>query len=167
MSKAKAKSKFVFAVDQAATSGWALVALDSKQRPCLFGSGIARIYTRNGHADAANAIARSMQLSLDHNARLCAVMESHKGGRETRSTVLGYGRARGYWEALLAAHGIRGKMVSHVSPATWRTIMPTGERNKDGALRRASGLRPGIADHNRAEAICIALWALYKGEEHE
>ena len=150
---------YILAIDQAERSGWAVVEMPDLR---LVASGVA-----SNHLERTIAVARACELAGDCPLRV--IFEDHsdipaRSGFQT-ATLLGMGAARGHWETSLAIVGVKQAHFAHKATSKawrWSVFRKAGgstEQWKDRAIKWASAFakRP-IADHNEAEAICLAAF---------
>lgn len=172
-------------IDQATHSGWAIaigrkvVAHGVVKNP-LAGNGLEVF------AAHAAVVARALELA-GAPEQLLVAREEHGGmpldrltnhDRETsrkgrpgapeRSTksIIGLGKPHGYWQAALDAQGHPRRLRVDVEPTVWRRRVHgvVSGAVKQAAIDWASReLREVIADHNEAEAICLARFASVDG----
>jgi hypothetical protein len=167
----------VCAIDQAACSGWSLW-LDGK--PSKWGEA-------KGPAQCADVIRLVGDLTRDENgvSRVLIVFEDHssmrmmgqakKGVRKfgtSASTLLGMGRAHGWWEALLALVEHDPRAVIKVDPRQWKSKV-LGNRNlsRDDAMRaaqrHAEALGAVMPGPDEAVATVMAHYATFAPEARE
>lgn len=103
-------------------------------------------------------------LEAQYPGRVSAALEHVAAIPEMgRVSAFRFGFGFGLWEMALAAAGIP---YTKVRPATWKSAVLAGlGRDKAAARRRAQQLFPQaeallrrVGDHNRAEALLLALW---------
>lgn len=168
----------VLGVDQATVSGWAIALVGGK----VLESGLAK-----DHCMRAWAVQRAMRLVDNRAENLLFVFEDHsdiplsngarfnhknkQAPRRNAASLIGMGRALGRWEELLDAKLHPERLRLGVTSEDWRGRV-LGCRNalgtdelKQRAVRWAHGHMGNlnIADHNEAEAVCIAAWGALDG----
>lgn len=169
--------KAILCLDQATTSGWALIS------PCSPADASCRLISPVGpwafrsYGSASRTLAAVdtvLRAAVDlagAERDLVVVFEDHgtvpaRFGYST-STLLGMGAARGYWEhALDAIH--QPKVARYrVAPEQWRAAVlgtRVARAKKDAAKAAAVQWAHAVTEdrditHDVAEALCIAAWA--------
>jgi hypothetical protein len=168
----------ILAIDQAAVSGWSLW-LNSK--PSKWGEA-------KGPRQCADVIQLAGDLTRDEGgvSRVLVVFEDHsnmrmmgqakKGGARkfgTQSaTLLGMGRAHGWWECCLELvdHDHRARIK--VDPKTWKSkVLGNGSLNRDDAIkaaqRHAEALGAVMPGPDEAVACVMAHYATLAPEARE
>lgn len=168
---------FVLGIDQAAVSGWAIARVGGR----VLESGVARERSlREGVIMRAIELAGDVEelllvfedhsdIPLGHRARYNP--KTRMGPQRNAASLIGMGRALGRWEGLLDHYAHPERLRIGVTSADWRirvlgcTNKPGTEELKARAQRWARGQMPGaaMADHNEAEAVCIAAWGALDG----
>lgn len=168
----------VLGIDQAAISGWAIACVGGR----VLESGVARERSlREG------VIMRAIALAGGDVENLLLVFEDHSdiplgnrarydhrtkhGPQRNAASLIGMGRALGRWEGLLDHYGHPERLRIGVTSEAWRMRVlgcsnkPGTDELKQRALRWARGHTGSlaIADHNEAEAVCIAAWGALDG----
>ena len=174
--------KYVFGIDQAKVSGWAIAEVRGK----AIASGIAK-----NHAERNAALSDSRFLQRGafgaHYADVLVVFEDHSDFRmaygsnrkangqhqkpiRTQASLLSLGAARGRWEELLDMYQHPERLRLSVTPKDWRARVLSSRQSvgteelKERAKRWASAhVGRWIADDNEADAICIAAWGALDG----
>lgn len=161
----------VLGIDQARSSGWAVVRGD-------------RVLAMGRSTTTAKRLAAVREaLALTGGCTLVGVVEDHSGfvmsrGKKRRTdTLLGMGDKRGRWLELLALHGVRACMVS---PDLWRPAVlgvPKSTRTdpaKDAAVTWATRLVGSQGDgaewslgEDECEALAIAWWGAHSPQVAE
>ena len=169
--------KLVVGIDQAATSGYAVV---QRFRPVFW--GLVRT-----EEERRRVIASVVDLALGDLSEVLWVLEDHgkiplwykaapnaetgEDPERNTDTVLGLGEARGRWLGQLELCGVTDSRILKVPPTTWRHAVlkrrKPGQDWKQTAVEHASALALGVGstalDHNVAEALCIAMWGAFAG----
>lgn len=156
---------YVLAIDQARSSGYAVIELERRQvverGRCTLGDG-------------QRAVLRSLrQLPGFSYASLLVVMEDHrhlpvsKGG--SAATLLGIGDARGQWKALLSICEHPPSQLLLVEPREWRRVLGTRVNLQRDAwkaqarLWASAVLQVPVRDDDEAEALAMAYWGAWDG----
>jgi len=167
----------ILAIDQGASSGWSLWV---NSKPCKWGEA-------NGPRQCADVIQLVGNLTVDENgvSRVLVVYEDHsgmrmmgqakKGGRKfgtSAATLLGMGRAHGWWEALLALVEHDPRAVVKVDPRQWKSkVLGNGNLNREDAIRaaqrHAEALGAVLPGPDEAVATVMAHWATLAPEAIE
>lgn len=152
----------VLGIDQAATSGWAIVERDAREmlgRHVVLASGTVR-----SAIERREVIARAIDAACGEP--VVAVYEKHTAGGGSRwnpETMIGIGDSRGRWLEALELAGIKRRYCVGVVPAEWRRAM-IGPRRMDRTAWKATavlscrGRGVAVQSDDEAEAVLIALW---------
>lgn len=143
-----------FGVDPGSLSGWA-IANDPNS---VLTSGTAKtVAERFDAVETAEAYAREMGLPL------VGVVENWgSGGWRTVATAIGLGRSLGRWlELIELILGIRERDLVRPHPKTWQHHffehgMIQGKKSEE--MKGIACAFTGAADHNEAEACCLAMY---------
>lgn len=158
----------VLAIDQAATSGWAILSC-APMSLRLVEMGVAKTMAERERVvwqarDAAHNIYEWLVVMEDHS-------DFHFGrGNASVASLLGMGAVRGRWEEQLDRAQHPAKLRAKVTPKTWRKAVlglpgnATAERAKEAAIAYVVACltisegadRP---EHNAAEAYCMGAYA--------
>ncbi len=153
---------YVLGVDQAASSGWAVVELDQRR------------VVAHGVATTSEARRRALVGLRDlpgfRVRELLVVFEDHST-YPTKSTQQGIelGVSLGRWLELLDIFDHPARRRIRVAPAEWRRVMGTTayldrEAWKAQAKMWATTVvRSRVVSDDEAEAICIATWGAWDG----
>jgi len=168
----------VLGIDQGANAGWSLW-LNSK--PAKWGEA-------KGPQQCAQVleIVRSFTAEPDGVSRVLVVFEDHSSMRmmgtkkrgqartftTTTSTLLGMGRAHGWWEMGLALVGHDPRAVIKVDPRQWKSkVLGNGNLNRDDAIRaaqqHAEALGAVLPGPDEAVATVMAHYATLAPEARE
>lgn len=153
---------YVLGVDQAASSGWAVVELDGRR---VVAHGTAKT-----SPERRRALVGLRDLPYFHVRQLLVVFEDHSS-YPTKSTQQGIelGVSLGRWLELLDIFDHPARLRLRVAPADWRKVMGTTayldrEAWKAQAKLWATGcVRSRVVCDDEAEAICIATWGGWDG----
>lgn len=150
--------KFIaFAIDAGSVSGWA-IALHAEG---VLASGVAK----KAHERAA-VVERVWRLTQTKGYPLVIVTESfNAGGWRSHKALIGVGKALGRWlDHIELALDVKETHILKANVSKWRHHFFDHKLLKD-AVKVENGLKKlacsfaGVEDHNRAEAICLALFA--------
>ncbi len=162
----------ILSVDQGACAGWS-IWINSK--PTKWGEA-------KGTSQCADVIelATALTRSPDHDPdilRCLVVFEDHssmriggrrKGGKRTfdtsAPTLLGMGRAHGWWEVLLDQAGHDPRARIKVAPQTWKgRVLGMATANREASIeaakRHAEALGALMPGPDEAVATVMAHWA--------
>lgn len=157
----------LLAVDQAATSGFAIGLLAGVQARAIT-VGTARSAAERGKAiETAIALTRVQNETL---ADIHVIFEDHGDfyfgkGNGSVPSLLGLGAARGRWLEQLELAGVKKGKVCKVATKDWRRAVlglagnASAERAKSAAVTHARAVIGQDVEHDAAEALCILLWA--------
>lgn len=167
----------ILAIDQAATSGWAMARVtDGKVSELRSGTAKTSderkaVVSQLVWADyivSAQAMPVPSQHALKH---VQVVFEDHGGfhfgrGNMSMASVLGMGAARGRWLEQLEGVGLKKSRIQSVSPKAWRKAVlglagnASSERAKQAALLYARAKYGLSCTDDEAEALCMLAWAV-------
>jgi hypothetical protein len=147
-----------FAIDAGSTSGWAVA--DGNTPDDVLESGISK---KPEHRRDACAAAKGWQANT--GLPLIVVAEDWPGKWRSWKSALGIGRQWGMWvDHIHFTTGVKEGHILRVNPARWRNdlygpeMVREAQGHQDG-MRKLAVSFAGVADHNEAEARCIAIWA--------
>jgi hypothetical protein len=153
---------YVLGLDQAATTGWAVVELDQRR---VVGHGITKT-----SCDRRQVLSGLRDLPRFHARRLLVVTEDHSGfPLQSTQQGIGLGVALGRWLELLDIFDHPQRLRIEVTPAEWRRVLGTTARLerdawKAQAVRWASAVcGQKLESDDEAEAVCIATWGAWDG----
>lgn len=166
--------RLILCVDQAAKSGWCIVLpLNTRHAVAeVMSPGRGEIVDQ-GTATTFGARRSAMVQFAQHMLRrglrpsdTWLVLEDHaknSWGKASAATMVGTGKARGWWEEQWLMHDMVLAHVHAVPPATWRGAVLGSGRGGDEArwaaqreARRVLGVDVG---EDESEALCMGLWA--------
>jgi hypothetical protein len=166
--------RLILCVDQAAKSGWCIV------RPLTTAGAVAEVVSpdyrnivEHGTATTFGARRSAMVQFAQHVLRrglrpsdVWLVLEDHaknSWGKASAATMVGTGKARGWWEEQWLFHDMTHAHVHAVAPKTWRgAVLNTnkgGDVARDLAQREVRRVLGFDVCEDEAEAVCIGLWA--------
>jgi hypothetical protein len=144
----------VLGIDAGRVSGWAVTHAGEH----VVESGVARDL-----AGRIAAIGATRKVIAQYRAPLVVVAETWSaGGWRSHKALIGIGKAWGRWlETLERDLGVREQHIVLAHERRWRHhLFDAAELKGKGSdeLKRLSCTYAGVADHNQAEAICLAIF---------
>jgi hypothetical protein len=153
---------YVLGVDQASSSGWAVVELDQRR---VVASGTART-----SPERRRALSGLRDLPGFHVRQLLVVFEDHAGfPLQSTSQGIGLGVALGRWLELLDIFDHPVRLRLDAQPSEWRRVLGTTARlgrdawKAQAKLWATATVRRQVESDDEAEAICIATWGAWDG----
>ena len=153
---------YVLGVDQAATSGWALVELDQRR---VVAHGVSQT-----SPERRRALIDLRRLPGFDPRRMLVVFEDHTTfPAQSTAQAVGLGVALGRWLELLDIFDHPPRLRTKAAPAEWRRVLGTSahlERDAWKAQARmwaTSVCREQVVSDDEAEAVCIATWGAWDG----